>query len=71
MESGLVKHTSGRFFTEKEIDFAGRMNSKPTYAMGVGKRYTASQIEKHGKKIVQFFRGEIRRLKPLIDCVIS
>ena len=71
MKSGMLKHASGRFFTQKEIDFANKMNSKPTYAVGVGKRYAASQIDKQGKTIVKCFRDEIRRLRPLSNFVIS
>jgi hypothetical protein len=67
MESNVLKHYTGRFFEEKEIQYAENKNPKPNFAIRIGKRYEAAQIDKLGKKIVPYFKREISKFNKLID----
>lgn len=67
METKALKHDTDRYFNPKEISFAANKNSKPKFAIRIGKRYEPAQIEKLGKKIVPHFKKEIFKLKDLID----
>ncbi len=69
MESGILRHSSGRFFNEKEINFAKQKNPKPNYSIRIEKRFPAEQIEQLGKKIVPFFKKEIVKLKKVAEFV--
>lgn len=69
MESGRVKHASGRLFNEKELIFA-RNNPRPNYAIRFGKQYSAEQMAAKEKKIVQFFKKQIAELKHLAELVL-
>ncbi len=69
MKSNVLKHSTGRFFNEKEIDYAANRNPKPHFAIRIGKRYDPSQVHELGKEVVTFFKNEISKLNPLIDFV--
>jgi hypothetical protein len=56
MESGRIRHSSGRLFNKTEIDFAKGKNPKPNYAIRFGKQYSAKQMAKKQKGIVTFFK---------------
>ena len=71
MKSGMGRHSSGRFFNGKEIEFASAKNKKPIYAMRISRQYPAHQIADEKKKIILFFKKEISKLKPLIELVVS
>ena len=70
MESGHLKHSSGRMYNEKEIDFARKRNTRPNYVIRFGRQYSIDQIPKK-KKIIQFFKGEIVKLKPLAELIFT
>jgi len=71
MKSGMIRHSSGRLYNEKEIAFAGAKNKKPIYAMRISKQYPAPQIAEKKKKISLFFKEEILKLKPIVELVVS
>ncbi len=71
MESGRIKHSSGRLFNETELSYARTKNPKPNYAFRFGWQYPVDQISKKKKKIVQFFKQEIVKLKPLAELIMS
>lgn len=67
MKTNLLKHFSERFFDEKEIKYAENKNPKPNFAIRIGKRYEAAQIDSLGKKVVPHFKKEILKLKRSIE----
>ncbi|KKL70058.1 hypothetical protein LCGC14_2108710 [marine sediment metagenome] len=71
MESGRIKHPSGQLFNETELSYARTKNPKPNYAFRFGWQYPVDQISKKKKKIVQFFKQEIVKLKPLAELIMS
>jgi hypothetical protein len=71
METGIIKHWSGRFFSETEIEFAKNKNPKPNFAMRIAKKYSANEIGKKGKKIFSFLKNEVLKLKKLIQFVTT
>ena len=70
MESGHLKHSSGRMYNEKEIDFSRKRNTRPNYVIRFGRQYPIDQIPKK-KKIIQFFKGEIVKMKPLAELILT
>ena len=71
MEAGHLKHSSDRVYTVKEIDFARKRNTRPNYVIRFGRQYPIDQVTKKKKKIVQFFKGEIVKLKPLAELILN
>jgi hypothetical protein len=71
MESGRLRHSSGRMFNKTEMDFAKGKNPKPNYAIRFGKQYAAEHMANKQKGIVTFFKNEITKLMPLIELVIG
>ena len=67
MKTNLLKHFSERSFDEKEITYAENRNPKPNFAIRIGRRYEAAEIDKLGKKVVPHFKKEISKLNKLID----
>jgi len=51
MKNGMLKHSRGRPFNEKEIEFAHRSNPKPSYVIRFAKFYQGAEIAGMGKKI--------------------
>jgi len=71
MKSGRKRHSSVRFFSEKEIEFASEKNKKPIYTIRILRQYPALQVAEAKKKIIPFFKKEILKLKPLIELVVA
>jgi len=69
MTSGVLKHASGRFFTEKEIAFAGEKNTKPNYIIRIEKRYEVHELSRLKRKVVSVFKKEISLMKDLVRLV--
>ncbi len=71
MKSGMIRHSSGRLYNAKEIEFASTKNKKPIYAMRISKQYPAPQIAEKKKRVFLFLKEEISKLKPLVELVVS
>lgn len=71
METGMHKHSSGRFFSKKELAFAQSHNPNPNYAIRIEKRYSADEVDKLEKSAGTFFKNEILELKKLIEFVVK
>jgi len=71
METGKIRHPSGRLYSDKELKHARGKNPKPNYAIRFGTLYSAGMIGAKQKKILPFFKKEISTLKPLAELVIS
>jgi hypothetical protein len=71
MKTGKHKHSSGRFFSEKELAFAQSSNPKPNYVIRIEKRYSANEVDKLKKSVVTFFKNEILELKKLVEFVVK
>jgi len=71
MEKGMLKHPSGRFFSEKELECAQRYNKNPNYVIRIEKRYSSDEVEKLRKRVVTFFKNEILELKKLVESVVK
>ena len=69
MTSGVLKHPAGRFFTEKEIAFAGEKNTKPNYIIRIEKRYEVHELSRLKRKVVSVFKKEISLMKDLVRLV--
>ena len=69
MKSGILKHLSGRFFSEKEIAFAGEKNTKPNYIIRIEKRYEVDELSNLKQKVVPVFKREISLMKDLVRLV--
>lgn len=67
MKTNVLKHNSGRYFNENEINYAANRNPKPNFAIRIGKRYESAQIDTLGKKMVSHFKKEILKFNNLID----
>ena len=71
MKSGMIRHSSGRLYNAKEIEFASTKNKKPIYAMRISKQYPVPQIAEKKKRVFLFLKEEISKLKPLVELVVS
>ena len=69
MTSGVLKHPAGRFFTEKEIAFAGEKNTKPNYIIRIEKRYEVHELSRLKRKVVSVFKKEISLMEDLVRLV--
>ena len=69
MRSGIRRHPSGRFFNEKELEFARKNNPRPNYVIRITKSYPVDQIAGMKKKIIPFFKAEIMQLKEMAEFV--
>lgn len=70
MESGMLRHSSGRLFNKTEMDFVSAKNPRPNYAIRFGRQYAIEEMVKKRKDIVTFFKKEIKKLKPLAELVL-
>jgi len=71
MESGILRHPSGRLFNKTEMDFVSAKNPRPNYVIRFGRQYTVEEMVKKQKGIVTFFKKEITKLKPLVELVLG
>lgn len=71
MKNGMLKHPSGRFFSEKELECAQRYNKKPNYIIRVEKRYSSDEVKKLKKSVTIFFKDEVLKLKKLVESVVN
>jgi len=71
MEKGMVKHSSGEFFSKKELECAQRFNKNPNYVIRIAKSYTPVEVEQLRKNIVIYFEKEILKLKELVEMVVK
>lgn len=71
MEKGMLKHPSGRFFSRNELDFALNHNRMPNFVIRFEKRYPSHEIEQLKKGVVNLFKGEILKLRRLIQSVVK
>jgi hypothetical protein len=71
MESGMLRHPSGRLFNETEMDFVSAKNPRPNYVIRFGRQYVAKKMAKKQKGIVTFFKKEIMKFRPLVELVLG
>jgi len=71
MKSGMIKHPSGRFFNETELNYAENYNDKSTYCIRIGKQYPTSEIVGMKKKLIPFFKREVLKLKKITKFIVA
>jgi len=71
MKMGLIKHLSGKLFSQKQLEFAIKKNTNPLFAIALEKRYSIDEIAALKKKTSNFFKIEIEPLLKVAKIVIS
>ncbi|GEM_PF-1312654 len=70
MEKRMLKHPSGRFYSDNEIEFAQSRNNKPNFVIRIEKRYPAEIVARKRKNIVSFFSAEIQQFSELMRFLV-
>ncbi|MGH7456619.1 MAG: hypothetical protein ACRENG_35045, partial [bacterium] len=71
MKNDMRKHSTGQFFSEKELKFAQSRNPNPNYVIRIERRYSADEIEQLKDGIVTFLKAEVLKLRNLVESIVK